>query len=183
MKNYFTRWLDFFPALTGPNQNSHNRYLTPLFFAFQATGSRTRYAGNELYNMRHAGNTKQVQQPVAFSRIVEDKTAAQKKGIRKKINGDEVILYPYFNIFLKEIGAHLSNIEMSIALNDLATIQYDALALKAMLTSMNIPSGSRLADKLMEKAKENNAREVDQSLFSLKKLIAQLVHHLKQLQD
>lgn len=106
-----------------------------------------------------------------------------KKTVRKMINGDEVALYPYFNIFLKDIAVHLSNIEMAVMIGELSGIQHDTIALKALLVNMNLLSGSRLADELQKKANENNAPEVSRLLLALKKIIAQVAVHMKRLKE
>ena len=101
----------------------------------------------------------------------------------KKINGDEVVLHPLFNAFLKEAAPHLSNIEMAVDNYDLSCLYFDTIALKALLFKIRMPTTYRLIEQMEIDAKENRLKEVNDSLLALKKIIAQIVQYMQMVKD
>jgi hypothetical protein len=101
----------------------------------------------------------------------------------KKKNGNDVAQYPYFNIFIKEAAARLSDIEMAIYNYDVSNLQFSTHSLKSLFFNMSMPTACHMMDKMEELAKENKIREVNNLFLDLKKIIGQLVQYNKEIKD
>lgn len=101
----------------------------------------------------------------------------------KKLKGNETAQYPYFNIFIKEAAARLSDIEMAIFNYDLSNLQFSTHTLRSLFFNMPMPTASRMMEQMEELAKENKLRQVNDLFLKLKIIIGQLVRYNKEIKD
>lgn len=94
---------------------------------------------------------------------------------QEKINGNEVALCLFFNVFIKETAIRLSQLEMAISNYDLSGLQLATHTLKALFSNMRIPAASLLTGQMEELAKQNKLQEVNDLLPQFKKIIAQVM--------
>lgn len=105
------------------------------------------------------------------------------KNMAGKRNGNEIEQSPYFNIFIKEAAARLSDIEMAIYNYDVSNLQFSTHTLKSLFFNMRMPTACHMMDKMEELAKENKIREVNNLFLNLKKIIGQIVQHNREIKD
>ena len=100
-----------------------------------------------------------------------------------KFNGDQVVLQPFFNMFLKTAALHLSSIELAIYNYDLSRLRFATNALKNLFFNINIPIACRHLEQMEYLVEKNNLDQVNDLFLELKKIIAQIAQYSKQLRD
>jgi hypothetical protein len=94
---------------------------------------------------------------------------------RKKFSNNESALHLHFNIFLKQIAARLSDIELALNCYDVSNIKFSTHILKDLFIDMHMPEAYRLTGQMELFAEENEMTEVNKVLRNLKNTIAQAV--------
>jgi HPt (histidine-containing phosphotransfer) domain-containing protein len=101
----------------------------------------------------------------------------------KKISSVNAAFKPFFNHYIRQTAARLSDIELALDCCDVSNLQFSTHALKDLFFDVGIPALYQLAVQMEESARKYQFQELKELLWSIKKIIGRGVKYKKQLKD
>ena len=90
----------------------------------------------------------------------------------KKINIHKTAFHPFFNVYLKETAACLSDLELAIDNDDTFMFQCAIHSLIDLFSNLSMPAAIGITRQMEEMAAENKFQEAKEQLLKVKKIIA-----------